>query len=474
MKWTKFRDFSLFRGLGRKILLSFLFLSLVPLFISTFVGYRSSREELSLAVLARLDAQADFKTYRLEQFLNPLNRTLLSLLKEKREVFLGALPGLAESSESSLDWINLNVNSLFDGVVAAQPHIRAVALTDMDGRLLGVRPESYDGLDPSRIATPNVIGRRARSPGLALQSFDPNGESSLVISYRISDNNGRSRGFLIALVDCHTLTEAIGTGSELGRTGSVCLTNQDGYLVFASHLEACTNPSPVRLQSDGLAQCLQGIDGAGVYLNHEDRWVQGVYRWLPDVKACLLVEIDTREAFATLNLLRNQAVTVGLLLFVLLFLTSIFLTRGITRPIHRLVAAVQETASGDLGKEVDVHSRDEMGMLAREFNVMAEKLRRSYAGLEEEVEQRTRELKSAQDQLIQIGKLAAVGELAGGMAHEINNPTGIILTRVGYLLSEIRDGRLALEFEEDLKTLEIHAKRIARITNGLLTFSRHS
>jgi two-component system NtrC family sensor kinase len=76
--------------------------------------------------------------------------------------------------------------------------------------------------------------------------------------------------------------------------------------------------------------------------------------------------------------------------------------------------------------------------------------------------------------LIQIGKLAAVGELAGGMAHEINNPTGIILTRVGYLLSEIKDGRLSLEFEEDLKTLEIHAKRIARITNGLLTFSRHS
>jgi two-component system NtrC family sensor kinase len=90
------------------------------------------------------------------------------------------------------------------------------------------------------------------------------------------------------------------------------------------------------------------------------------------------------------------------------------------------------------------------------------------------VEQRTRELKSAQDQLVQIGKLAAVGELAGGMAHEINNPTGIILTRVGYLLSEIRDGRLSLEFEEDMKTLEIHAKRIARITNGLLTFSRHS
>jgi two-component system NtrC family sensor kinase len=195
---------------------------------------------------------------------------------------------------------------------------------------------------------------------------------------------------------------------------------------------------------------------------------------MPGIGSCLLLELDTREAFATLNLLRNQAVTVGMFLFVVLVLTSIFLTRGITRPIHRLVAAVQKTARGDIVKEVAVDSSDEMGLLAREFNVMAEKLQLSYADLENVVERRTRELKSAQDQLVQIGKLAAVGELAGGMAHEINNPTGIILTRVGYLLSELKDGRLPLEFEEDLRTLEIHARRIARITNGLLTFSRHS
>jgi len=81
--------------------------------------------------------------------------------------------------------------------------------------------------------------------------------------------------------------------------------------------------------------------------------------------------------------------------------------------------------------------------------------------------------KQMEAQLIHTAKLAAVGELAGGVAHEINNPTGIILAKAKLLLSNFGD-KLPPKVIADLEKVEKHAERIATIARGLLTFSRQS
>ena len=92
--------------------------------------------------------------------------------------------------------------------------------------------------------------------------------------------------------------------------------------------------------------------------------------------------------------------------------------------------------------------------------------------LEARVAQRTSELAQTQNQLLQAAKLAAVGQLAAGVAHEVNNPTGILLTRLGLLISTADEEGLDPELIEDLETLQHQAKRIATITQNLLRFSR--
>lgn len=77
-------------------------------------------------------------------------------------------------------------------------------------------------------------------------------------------------------------------------------------------------------------------------------------------------------------------------------------------------------------------------------------------------------LTSMQSQLIQSGKLAALGQLAGGVAHEINNPLQIILGRVQMVLMEIREGAQ----HEELEVVKSETKRIASIVRGLLEFAR--
>jgi two-component system NtrC family sensor kinase len=91
--------------------------------------------------------------------------------------------------------------------------------------------------------------------------------------------------------------------------------------------------------------------------------------------------------------------------------------------------------------------------------------------LENESTKLEKRLKASQDQLVQSGKMAAVGQLAAGVAHEVNNPLQIILSRVQLLMirHEEQDG-----LAKDLKLIESNVKRISRIIRSLLDFARHN
>jgi len=94
--------------------------------------------------------------------------------------------------------------------------------------------------------------------------------------------------------------------------------------------------------------------------------------------------------------------------------------------------------------------------------------------LENRIQERTRELEATQAQLIEAAKLAGLGQLATGVAHEVNNPTGIILTRTGFLLSVAKEEGLDADLVEDLKVIESQARRVSTITRGLLDFGRRA
>ena len=83
-----------------------------------------------------------------------------------------------------------------------------------------------------------------------------------------------------------------------------------------------------------------------------------------------------------------------------------------------------------------------------------------------------RKLEATQAQLLHAEKLNALGEVYAGIAHEINNPLGIILTRVQLLRDTVDDPRPPAELSRELDVLHRHTKRIGEITRGLLTFAR--
>ena len=178
--------------------------------------------------------------------------------------------------------------------------------------------------------------------------------------------------------------------------------------------------------------------------------------------------------------LRNRvmgtfAVLAGLCTFFLLTLLA-FIAANITRPLGVMVEATDKIAKGDLDHRVDIDRRDEIGQLAGSFNRMTEDLKRANEGLtqwgrvlEKRVEERARELQTMQAVMIQSEKLASLGKMAAGVAHEINNPLTSILIQAHLLLETCEPGNPSLE---NLTLIADETSRCAEIVKGLLEFAR--
>ena len=178
---------------------------------------------------------------------------------------------------------------------------------------------------------------------------------------------------------------------------------------------------------------------------------------------------------------RNAAGLLGELLRLYLFLTGAFillityvaLTRLIVRPVENLTRAAERLGSGKLVHEVPVGGAAEVASLAVRFNRMARELRAERSALEArllDLERATAELRATQDQLVRSEKLASVGRLAAGIAHEIGNPLAAILGLVELLQM---GGLEPTDHTEFLKRIRSETERIHRIIRELLDYSRN-
>lgn len=175
----------------------------------------------------------------------------------------------------------------------------------------------------------------------------------------------------------------------------------------------------------------------------------------------------------------TRAALVNLLLFYLAFtglavllLAYVLLTYLIVRPIDRLTRSVEGLAAGAEHVSVKEQGSAEATRLARTFNEMAAELRVKQAQLLRrlaELEKTTGDLRAKEQQLIHGEKLASVGRLAAGVAHEIGNPLAAILG----LLELLREGELSpAQTKEFLERVQRETERINGIIRDLLDFAR--
>jgi len=167
-----------------------------------------------------------------------------------------------------------------------------------------------------------------------------------------------------------------------------------------------------------------------------------------------------------------------LLLLIIGMLVTVLTHYLVDIPVQRLVRHSALVASGDLESRVPVTSRDELGELSEAVNSMTESLGRAEMdlkgwadSLEHKVEERSQEIMRMEEQLRRSEKLASLGTLSAGVAHEINNPLTGILLFASIMKS---DTRLDPALIPDLERVISETQRCAGIVKDLLEFSRES
>ena len=175
------------------------------------------------------------------------------------------------------------------------------------------------------------------------------------------------------------------------------------------------------------------------------------------------------------NVITIAGFSLGFIIFASLCV-SFFVHRLVYVPLRDLETGAERLSSGNLEQPIPVRSGDEFGQLAASFNAMTAALANSQAELrewgrtlEQKVEKRTQELRIAEAESVRSEKLASVGLLASGIAHELNNPLTGILTFATLLRKKTPDGSADAE---DLDLVIRETKRCATIIRRLLDFAR--
>ncbi len=191
------------------------------------------------------------------------------------------------------------------------------------------------------------------------------------------------------------------------------------------------------------------------------------------------------------HLIGESTLAIAGLTLILILVTLglvVLIVNVFTKPINRLLYASEQIAAGNLSIRSEVNQEDEIGQLAEAFDHMADSMQKSRSDieeynktLEEKIIERTKQLEDAQAQLIQTEKMGAIGQLAAGVAHELNNPLGGILgyaqftlEKLGKLNPEKTSAKDIESFARYVSDIEIQARRCKAIVQNLLRFSRSS
>ncbi len=153
-------------------------------------------------------------------------------------------------------------------------------------------------------------------------------------------------------------------------------------------------------------------------------------------KIYIAVGASKEKSKATMKNVNYAFFTMLVAIIFLVLIISFFSARMVMRPLNELVQATQLMDRRGEVVEISVRSDNEIGLLADSFNEMAKNVKQARTDLEKkikEIEAAYSELKETQSRLVHSAKMASLGQLVAGVAHELNNPIGFIFSNMNHL-----------------------------------------
>jgi len=456
----------------RKLLLLLVATAAMPVLVTGVLAYRGAEAALDAAV-----KEQHLRTARAEA--EHAGSTLHALAAELGSALVYEDPSKLGPAE---------MQEFLARVYLRRDRIAQVALLDMQGRVRATvfvdDPEAFarqepqfqrhDTVAPEEVkdfqrraaellaratearpwaVSPPYVTLARRRPAVVVAAFAPQGRQVLAAELGLEELSQR-------------MAEAGGASDR------VFLLDAQGRLLVDGDVEH------ERRQEDytGRLPQARGATRAGLALYEEQgqAWL-AAYSPVPELGWVAVVARPREVALAPLRALEHATWAALALALAVVVLLAPLLAQAVARPIRTLAEGARALARGHLDHRIASRRKDELGDLARAFNDMGHSLEQAHqelmrlnGQLQSQVEERTRELREAQEQLLRSQRLAAVGDLAAGMAHEMNNPLAAIVGNVQLLLLDLPEGDPS---RKALQVVQQQSQRIAAIIRDLRTLA---
>lgn len=321
-----------------------------------------------------------------------------------------------------------------------------------------------------KLAERDLLATRLQSGRLVAQAIEES------FNYHLHDTTKR---LTLMDKDVSFRNSVIRVLSEAGFSNAL-IVDREGNKIFATSLAGEDEEYALSGAREAAATGISYHQFTGsawgvIWLSKSDLWIFAPLSFEGTLRGGMSVSCSLVPLYETL---RNSEKVILLYIFldtlILVMVGIVLLSRIVVKPIHQLLQLTAGYKDGDAVPTVTEVSRNEIGELSRSLQNMLRRLEENKKELRDHIaslEKANRELRQAQDEIIRSEKLASVGRLAAGVAHEIGNPIGIIL---GYLdLLHSRDTGDE-ERKDFLSRIESEITRINRIIRELLDFSRPS
>src|SRR3990167_3510224 len=478
---------NLFNSIKVQIIFYICLLTTIPLLFVCIVEYYSSKNAIEQRVIEQLTSIADLKKRELNNWLE--ERFIDTSVIARNKVLAAATTSLLQQRRRfenvhqlmNSETARINYNRVLENLHALKQfykHYNIISI--IDGANGEIVVSTY----------PDIVGKTVKYFNKYIDTLEQKEvDVRDVYTSELTDQNCMTYFCPVCLTDPFTLESSdviIGVilldvdvknsieplmrnWPGMGNTGETLLVRkEENNIVYLNNLRhkedaglklVCNINSTPDIPSILSASGEEGIKESMDYRNVS---VLSAYRYIPTLNWGLVAKQDLTEAFAPVEQLKMRIIVLIFVCTTVVIAIGISLTNRITQPILQLAEGAKAIGSGNLDHRISITSQNEVGALAKEFNQMATKLKESYSNLEQKVEERTA-------QLLRAERLAAVGELAAEVAHEINNPLGGLRNFASMLENEpeniTQTRKYATLMLEGLKRVEMIVKR-------LLTFSR--
>ena len=407
-------------SLAWRFMIWFVVVALLPLASFGYLSLRQNEEALRGETLGRMSRLADKKTLQIKTYLDERSQNVQLLARSRLadESMAELSRAYARHRAGSAEY--RRAAKLFDKDFAAyigeggDTQFYDVFLITPQGEIILTHKHEAD------FAT-NLVDGPYRDTQLA-QVFR---ESLMTMDSRISDfehyapsnspaafvsapiiREGKLLGVVAMQLDTQHIYRVAMDSSGLGATGETPLGKLTGAgeAVFVAPLRrdpqaALQRRIDLNTTAVPMRHALAGERGSGVEIDYSGRQVVAAWRYLPELRWGMVVKMDADEAFAPIRRQRENLLKILLALTMLGGFAAFYFGRQMVMRLRNFAQSADEIAGGSLNKRVDEYGRDELGALARAFNRMAKNLQVLYRTLEDRVEERTRELNTANEQL---------------------------------------------------------------------------